>query len=362
MVDEPKEVVENANQPTATNVRNPEKVTPDSGRGTVAVSDSDDGEAVEPQFTHKQRDDFEEVATSTPGSVRLVCPPREKPIFTDDDFDSPNMRRREREPTKFNGKSDWTDYLSHFTAVTKWNKWSYSEMGLQLAISLTDDAREVLGGLTSAQKHDYNSLVDALNRRFSPEGRESMFSLQLMNRVCGDKEDITTYGHAIRRLATKAYPNQVLDEKVLVDMFIKGLPSAEMKRHVYLAKTQLLSEAINCAIAYEAFDKPANSEEKVKKPKVTVAPVAAKGKEIGTKVEDIDHVKSQFTEALTRMTDALGELKQQVADNQRKPKKDLSKVECYNCHENGHYSKFCPKKDPLRAGNSNRTNNSGQSN
>ena len=355
MVDKPVEVAVNAIQPA--DVPNPQKVTPDSGRGTAAVPNDEiyDEPPLEPCPVGESVVSHEDVVTSTPGSVKPVRFD-ECPAFVDIPHGAPSLQRREREPTKYDGKSDWTDFLGHFTAVSKWNHWSYHEMGLQLAICLTGEAREVLAGLAGAQKHDYNSLVDAMNRRYSPEGRESMFSLQLMNRVCRDKEDITAYGHAIRRLATKAYPNQALEEKILVDMFIKGLPNPEMKRHVYLAKTQTLSEAINSAVAYDAFDKPETDiEQKAKKPKATVAAVQAKGKDVDGQPCEDGSLKTQFTEALTQMTQAIGELKQQAAENQRKNKKDLSKVECYNCHEKGHYSKYCPKKDPLRASNSSGT-------
>ena len=45
---------------------------------------------------------------------------------------------------KFNGKTDWRDYHSHFVAVAEWNEWDLHECGLQLAISLVDEARELL--------------------------------------------------------------------------------------------------------------------------------------------------------------------------------------------------------------------------
>ena len=48
-------------------------------------------------------------------------------------------------------------------------------MGLQLAISLTDEAREVLSGLSMSEQRQYSCLVDALTGRFSPAGRVTIF-------------------------------------------------------------------------------------------------------------------------------------------------------------------------------------------
>ena len=110
--------------------------------------------------------------------------------------------------------------MSHFEAVAQWNRWSYEEKDLQLAISLIDEAREVLISLDD-EKYDYDVLCHALGGRFSPEGKESTYALQLMNRQCKKNEDITSYGYAIRRLAVKAYPDQTVDEKFLVDLFMR---------------------------------------------------------------------------------------------------------------------------------------------
>ena len=215
-------------------------------------------------------------------------------------------RRKEKEPSKFTGKTDWTDYLSHFTAVSQWNQWTYDEMGLQLAISLTEEAREVLGSISAIQKHDYNVLVDALTRRFSPEGRESQFSLALMNLFCKPDQDVTSYGHDLRRMATKAYPGQSVDEKILVDMFIKGLQNQDMKRHVYLSKPSSLSEAITCGVAYETFDKPCDdrSSERIRKPKLNINPVQTNDR------SSSDSATNDIAEMLSKLNASISELKQ----------------------------------------------------
>ena len=88
-------------------------------------------------------------------------------------------------------------------------------MGLQLTMSLTDEALEVWGSLPDGECYDYDVLVDVLSRRFSPCGQESQFSLELMNRVCRMGESVTSYGHALRRLASRAYPGQIFRRKYL---------------------------------------------------------------------------------------------------------------------------------------------------
>lgn len=110
------------------------------------------------------------------GSPQYDSTPRPRMPHSDESLfrDSvPSVRRKEKEPARFNGKSDWSDYLIHFTYVAEWNGWTEDEMGLQLAICLTDEAREVLSSLRASDKHNFSALVDALACRYSPQGRQS---------------------------------------------------------------------------------------------------------------------------------------------------------------------------------------------
>jgi hypothetical protein len=170
---------------------------------------------------------------------------------------------RQKEVSKYSGKSDLEDYLCHFQAVAEWNGWDYREKGLQLAINLTGEAMEVMAGLLRVQQYNYDELRQALANRFCPVGRESHYSHQLMNRKCEVGEDVNSYGHAIRRLVSKAYPGNTLDERLLIDMYIRGLPTLDMKRHVHLQKPLHLSDAISYAVEYEAFERPVEVEDRM---------------------------------------------------------------------------------------------------
>ena len=81
------------------------------------------------------------------------------------------IRRREKEPAKFNGKCDFSAYKIQFDYVATWNRWTHEDMGLQLAMCLTDEAREVLSCLRVTEKHNYDALVEALECRYHPKGR-----------------------------------------------------------------------------------------------------------------------------------------------------------------------------------------------
>ena len=183
-----------------------------------------------------------------------------------------SRRKKEKEPSKYDGKTDLADYLFHFSKVAKRNGWDYADCGIELATCLMGEAREVLSCLPIEIEDDYNTLVDALSTRFDPEGRESKYSAELMERTCLPKEDVATYGHQLKRLARKAYPSNDLPERVLIDLFIRGLPSEEMKRHVSSFEPASYAEAIRRATLCETYgDK---SAARLRKPDASIAAVS----------------------------------------------------------------------------------------
>ena len=151
--------------------------------------------------------------------------------------DMKRVKRKEKDPSRFDGKSNWSDFKVHFDYVAEWNGWTESECGLQLAICLTGGAREVLSSLNKTDR-----LVEALNCRFYPEGRETQYMMELMARERKPDEDVTTYGHTLRRLASRAYVGTAVDEQMLISIFMRGLGSADIKRHVYLQKPETLNQ------------------------------------------------------------------------------------------------------------------------
>jgi hypothetical protein len=150
--------------------------------------------------------------------------------------------RREREPPKYNGKNDIRDYLIQFEMIAEINEWDNEECGLHLATSLLADACDVLKLIPSELKRDYMSIQKALLERYCPEGREAMFTVELWNRVCKKGEKVATFGHEMRKLAKEAYPHAMLHEQILVNLYVKGLPNKEMRRHVHLSRPKTLND------------------------------------------------------------------------------------------------------------------------
>ena len=172
--------------------------------------------------------------------------------------DNRRLRTKEKEPKMFDGKRDLMDYLNYFMKLSKLNRWDYETCGLQLATSLTGDAAEVLSTLPAEQSEELQCLIRALVRRYCPKGREAQYSFDLMARSWKTgSESVIEYANELATLARKAYPDGGLPEKVMIDLFKKGLvPNMQMQ--VHLKQPQSMDDALAVAVAMEPFEKPRN--------------------------------------------------------------------------------------------------------
>ena len=102
-------------------------------------------------------------------------------------------------PASFDGTGSWLDYRAHFDAVAEINRWSQTEKGLYLAVSLRGQAQGVFGNL-STQSKDYDMLVQALEQRFALPNQTELYRVQLRERRQTASETLSALGQDIRRL------------------------------------------------------------------------------------------------------------------------------------------------------------------
>ena len=106
---------------------------------------------------------------------------------------------KQREPDKFDGeRTKWSDYLQHFETVAEWNRSSYEEKGIQLAMSLQGQAQRVLGDVAHyGETEDYDSLLSELSRRFNSSESETTYRIEFRNRIRRSNESVMEYGYTL---------------------------------------------------------------------------------------------------------------------------------------------------------------------
>ena len=262
------------------------------------------------------------------------------------------ISRREKEPDKFDGKSvEWKDYVVQFEEVARWNCWDEREMAQQLCMSLRGTAQKLLGDLTPEQLHSYSELKHTLAQRFNPQEREAAYRCEFRTRCRRKGENPSDFGYALRRLGCLAFPDipHNARELYVIDQFIQGLGSLEIRKHVQFHHPKTLEAAISLAIEFEAFEGSSNLSNQRKPHSVRfedeVLPVnIINSEKLHKKEAKMEAKTSEMGVLINTMKTCFENLSKQLRSTS--PSRS---VECYKCHEMGHYSMECPQNTRARS-------------
>ena len=296
------------------------------------------------QSSNNSADFVQDMRTNLPATPRSDCnmasdesrsfPTNQNlPHHQNNHFNGSNRPRgqrfKQRDPKTFNGvTTEWADYLSHFEAVADWNGWSNRQKAQQLIMSFDGEAMKLLGQIDRNTQLDYDKMVVELNRHYDPKERASAYKIEFRGRVRHRNENLMKYAQELKRLVTKAYPDQnaCSHDNFVLDQFIMGLGSIELRRHVQFGHPQDINQAISLAIEFEAFD-TANNVDRSRKPRGELNMVRPSDD------DDDDDDDEDGAVACTITDDPSGKYKSKYDKN----------TSCRYCKKSGHNLENCYK-------------------
>lgn len=156
---------------------------------------------------------------------------------------------------EYNGKDSFASYMVQFDIAATLNRWNQIEKAMNLAISLSGIARDVLTDMDPTDRLNYAELVRKLKDRFDPDDMDAMYKNKLRSRRKKRTEGIPELVQDINQLMRKSYPK--LDSETRADMatdyFIAALDDEQQELFVWSQKPKNINEAAKAAASFETF-------------------------------------------------------------------------------------------------------------
>jgi len=226
-------------------------------------------------------------------------------------------------PDIFDGSVPLREYLTQFDLIAQINTWPDVVKAVALASSLRGKTRAVLDGVNEIENLKFEELRSRLELHFGEEHLAQTFYTQFTNRKQKPFEELAALGADIERLSRLSYPKctKEIRDKVACAQFIAALSNSFIKRTFQLEGVSSLRAALERAMAIKAILGNSSSEEYGKRNEFY------KGRGKGN-FNKKDHGNKEG---------AGGSF-----DRTQRERKTLSKKECWQCGEQGHFRSECP--------------------
>ena len=257
-------------------------------------------------------------------------------------------------PMTYDGTTAWMAYICSFESMWESCQWTEEEMIYRLLNSLRGDAHEfVFTCLSTRERESYVTLKRAIGNRFQPRYTEDDYVNQLEAQKLKKGDNVAQFAASIKLLVGKAYPtvDAQTRDKLAVRYFLSSLEDEEVKFFIKWAKPRTISESEQLYVDYHNC-KPSGRS----RPPVRVLQAQQGGHDAthNSNTDSTDILWKEIKEGFETLTNSLKDLLTPKKESNPQAKKPFQprqgqlerwegkrNVECFKCHELGHYARDC---------------------
>ena len=258
-------------------------------------------------------------------------------------------------PEIYSGEGSFTDWVYHFKSVAKLNSWDDSEMAQWLAVRLVGRAQVAYKGLPDGIKQSYKEAISALQRRFEPDSKRSLYAAEFQARCKMPTEDWPTFADDLKTLADKAFPDLSEDarERLAVDRFLGQLEDPQLSFSVRQKQPTTIDDAVTITMELQSHLKLAQSSAS---PNFSVSAVSDKSRQPSSDrtivlleqlVSRMERLETELAHSDQGRTQApLPSPNPRRRYRGRQHRSSQRPVICHRCGQEGHYARGCAFRAP----------------
>lgn len=176
--------------------------------------------------------------------------------------------RRKLQMLSSKNEVDWMNWREHAVDVQQINRWDHARFRLEIAASMTGDAKNKLRGIPTGNRGTVpvgggapviapaTDLLDAYERRFLPEAASDAAKFQFDCSAQREGEGIADWHGRVRLLFSRAHPEyneaEVEQSKDLRQRFMLNLSNTQLKKQTFERRPDTFSESLATCLTQES--------------------------------------------------------------------------------------------------------------